>query len=543
VQVSNQIRGVVTSEDGQPVPDVLLTLIGETPSTQISSNDGRFAFEGVEHREYQLSAALETFAPQTLTVAPSDQLIEIRLASAVTYSGLVRAADTGEPITTFEVVFLKEPMDLADPKLLPLFKTVEHPQGEFLWLEPLEGNVTVIARAPGYAPSAVVAVLTADMPVGGIQLELEPSREVHGVVTGSEQVPVDGARVFLGQTRAAHAAPAHTHTDADGSFTLDSIPLGVEQITVLHPDYVSETITLGDTDALEIALTPGGRAAGAIVADVAAGQAIDVTLTDAKGKRQSRSVTSNEEFEFTGCAEGDADLTVRYTAAAENPTIVTVERQVAVTFGAPVDVSIDLEAQAGRVTGRVLLDDVPTANVAVSIAVNAEDGSTQRVALATEADGTFAAEQLPEGNGYAEVRTRGADPRGYASTEFVSGPGVTAEVSLEVPGLRTLSGTVLNTVPAERVFVAVLPPDIEVPYGDPAGMADMPEHVITSVPVAEDGTFQIPEVSEGTFKLSAAAVNPDVNATDPEVIAFMRFDEAIVEVGKEDISGIVLDLR
>ncbi|MFD0538168.1 collagen binding domain-containing protein [Actinomadura luteofluorescens] len=103
-----QVRGVVRTRDGEPVPSAALTLIGvdgHQLARAITGEDGRYALPTPGPGSYVLIAATGGHEPQAATLVVGDRPVEfdLLLASSGGLVGTVRSAD-GTPIVNAMVV-------------------------------------------------------------------------------------------------------------------------------------------------------------------------------------------------------------------------------------------------------------------------------------------------------------------------------------------------------------------------------------------------------------------------------------------------------
>ncbi|HEX4960584.1 MAG TPA: carboxypeptidase regulatory-like domain-containing protein [Thermoanaerobaculia bacterium] len=202
-----EIRGRVTGPDGAPVAGVL---ISDSRESTASLADGSFRLP-VDPGAHSLLAEKDGFAPmktEDVTVADRPvEGVEIRLGYGMTLTGQVLGID---PATVDKVsVFLASVMRFREAPLDSegRFEVPSLPPGEWGLLAQA-GDRTASER---FTPPAGLTEVVHD-------LQFPPVSEIRGRVTGPGGEPIEGASLWLSESRPG--VHFQTRTLADGSFAV-----------------------------------------------------------------------------------------------------------------------------------------------------------------------------------------------------------------------------------------------------------------------------------------------------------------------------------
>jgi EmrB/QacA subfamily drug resistance transporter len=209
------VRGFVRGAESAPVPQAAVTLIsltGRQLGRSVTQADGSYAVEAPSVGSYVLIASADGFQPQASTVLVGGEPVayDILLSGTSGLSGLVRAAQSGEPVKDAMVIVTDVRGDL-----LATGTTGE--QGEFAFGELVPGAVTVAVNAAGFRPRAL------PVEVGGtgitrIEVDLDSGARLQGVVRAPHG-PLADARVTLVDAAGNVVGTATTGTDGAYAFT------------------------------------------------------------------------------------------------------------------------------------------------------------------------------------------------------------------------------------------------------------------------------------------------------------------------------------
>ncbi|NUV53636.1 MFS transporter, partial [Streptomyces coelicolor] len=223
------VRGFVRGADGTPVPRAAVTLIslgGRQLGRSVAQDDGSYAVDAPSAGSYVLIAAADGHQPQASTVVVNGEPVsyDVLLSGTSGMTGVVRAADTGQPVKDAMVIVTDVRGDL-----LATGTTGE--QGEFSFAELVPGAVTVAVNAAGYRPRALPVEIGATG-VTRVEADLETGARVRGVVRAPHG-PLADARVTL--VDAAGNVVGTATTGDDGAYAFADLDGG--EYTVIATGY------------------------------------------------------------------------------------------------------------------------------------------------------------------------------------------------------------------------------------------------------------------------------------------------------------------
>ncbi|MGW3102803.1 MFS transporter [Streptomyces sp. NPDC001100] len=250
------VRGYVRGAESTPVPQAAVTLIslgGRQLGRSVTQVDGSYALDAPSVGSYVLIASADGFQPQasTVVVNGSDPVsYDVLLSGTSGLNGLVRAADSGQPVKDAMVIVTDVRGDL-----LATGTTGE--QGEFAFAELVPGSVTLAVNADGYRPRAL-PVEVGGTGVTRVEIDLDSGARVLGVVRAPHG-PLADARVTL--VDAAGNVVGTATTGMDGAYAFTDLSGG--EYTVIATGYppVATALTLNGsgTDGHDIELAHPGE--------------------------------------------------------------------------------------------------------------------------------------------------------------------------------------------------------------------------------------------------------------------------------------------
>uniref|UniRef100_UPI00398A3E84 MFS transporter n=1 Tax=Streptomyces tunisiensis TaxID=948699 RepID=UPI00398A3E84 len=223
------VRGFVRGADSTPVPRAAVTLIslgGRQLGRSVAQDDGSYAVDAPSAGSYVLIAAADGHQPQASTVVVNGEPVsyDVLLSGTSGMTGVVRAADTGQPVKDAMVIVTDVRGDL-------LATGTAGEQGEFSFAELVPGAVTVAVNAAGYRPRALPVEIGATG-VTRVEADLETGAHVRGVVRAPHG-PLADARVTL--VDAAGNVVGTATTGDDGAYAFADLDGG--EYTVIATGY------------------------------------------------------------------------------------------------------------------------------------------------------------------------------------------------------------------------------------------------------------------------------------------------------------------
>jgi len=378
--------------------------------------------------------------------------------------------------------------------------TTTDARGDFQLLVPAGlGEVTLVARAPDYAPARQELSIQAGQDRMGVLLRLPAGLEARGRVVEDSGAPIPGVVIVARYWGEGRDAPVLRRMDArstsgsDGSFLLRGLEEGVHTIEVSDPEYAALTVPRVKIEANtanripELVLMAGTEIRGR-VAD-AAGNPIDGAAVSGRtvGARESETTAGSDgRFVLGGLLPG-ASVVVSATATGYGPT----QREVTAPRS---DVTL-VVSRNGRLRGRV--DDAETKNpitefqmqVAAGRSASSLPSEIVHTRTFRSEDGRFEWEDLPPGTWSFSAQAPGYRRTELHGVEILPGE-PTEELVFSLKTDVSLVGRVVDA--ATGLGVA----DAKVSYQD------------STVPETPDWNFRLNMRSvttdpDGNFKLEA----------------------------------------
>lgn len=224
------ISGVVAQPDGHD----RAVIVTSGDAEALAGPDGRFTLSGLDDGEHELVARARGLLPASARARTGATGVRLVLRPGAALTGVVRDAQTGEPLPAFTVI--ASPRVGAVERGEAVSASVYDAEGRYR-LEGLRpGRWVVSAAALGYAPSEEHPVEIGEG-VAEADLALGRGGRLHGRVRDRATAsPLAGARVDLEGVLAARDAPvpvlASTTTDETGAFSLAGVAPGLRSIFV-----------------------------------------------------------------------------------------------------------------------------------------------------------------------------------------------------------------------------------------------------------------------------------------------------------------------
>jgi protocatechuate 3,4-dioxygenase beta subunit len=551
------ISGCVKDASGNGVPGWYVMVaregqgrgpgLGRLRTEEPSGPDGAFFVEGLAEGEaYDLQpmgpAGLGT--RRTGVVAPADD-VEITVKGVGQIVGRVAEAETGQPLTDFEVVY--RPDGRGGMRFMfaggPGAQGPGRPRsfvsddGSFVLEEVPAGRWTVEVSAEGFQSGTASGVEVSEGGrVEGVEIALSKGLTISGRVTASE----GGGPVLEASVRAElsgggrRAMPRFlgegaegVMTDAEGRYELTGLAPGAWSVTASHPDWSESTVTVDLEDApgtADITLGRGGTIAGVVVAAGRPVAGAEVGLAEAGdagfrgfGGGQNNLTGEDGRFVFERLSPG------RYTVSATLRSQSSPPAEAVITGDGVQAVTLTL---GERATILGTLSGLPEEQLA-GISVNASGPDEYFASTRSAGDASFELTGVPEGS-IRLTASAGDFMTGSrtASTNVTVGSGQTeafAEIVFEA-GYRVEVRVSRSGQPVPDAFVNAFP---ESGGGRTA-----------SARTDETGTCVLEGLQDGSYNFMA---NVQGGSTMRETVALSGDTTVELEVPPARIAGIVVD--
>lgn len=419
VDVNGPVAGVtVTSKLYFPSGEPNYGLVKKHETEATTLEDGTFALEVPGHGAYRVTLREEAHAPLVRELVRAGEDLDIELDLGATIHGVVRSKATRKPITGVKLTVRTE-----DGRWNDDFEVAE--DGAFTLAGMPTKPILLAATREDFVRYSERLELSAGA-AEELTIDLDPGREIRGVVVDKDDTWVIGATVKVGETE--------TVTDDTGRFRL--LGLGQQQHYVAAEadgfmrGGMSVNLAGSRMEAdIEIVMTPGGRVTGTVIdetGEAVVGAAIKVFQS---WGRRSRSLydTGNSRLQTRTDEDGAFELTGLSASRWQWYTVRVLKQGFAESYSESFKLkdvkevkNISIVMRSGSLIAGVVVDEqrrpIPGAKVTLSPArVNEwnrsdEDGETTTREILTDDEGRFSFTRLGKG----EFRVS-ALARGYAS--------------------------------------------------------------------------------------------------------------------------------
>ena len=536
------IEGVVRGPSGEPVPDAdVMALTEHFPPSSVSllerieyltefqkfkdepgvwaktDAEGRYSIQGLEARDYRVTATAAGFGPQERRyVAAGSTGVDFDLMVGGRLLGMV-TDESGAPIADADVrVFLetdtKDLIDVIMEKTLPPLDRVKTDASGAYAFDTLGGETyyRLVFNGDGFQPEAREKIVVTPGEQSRVDVSLERGYAIRGIVYDPLGQPLEGARCRVNEVGVQPEGPPIDFsddtivTDANGEFVFSTLREVNHRLVVghdLYSTYVATRVQTSD-EPLTIHLTEGCMIRGQVF-EAATGSPIPgatVAVHDNGGEQKSGVSDANGVYEVRGISE------TRRGTTFVNVDCTGYERvsnfKVEVTEGAISD-GIDFHLRRnGTVSGLVTDGNGnPLAGVSVAARRSHPNGAVVvnvGMAATTDAGGRFTIEQVQPGDATFLEGTH-SDYLRSQSEQFPVAPGE------ELGGLQLvmrLGGSIAGRV-IDESGVPIANATVGVRDGNMT--ASTPEALPNKVYTKADGTFVIRRLEAGGQSLLVSA--------------------------------------
>ena len=363
-----EIAGSVTDKENRPLESVKITVIGTSSRSVASDAQGNFRIGGLLEGEYMILPLKQGYREHGKTEmsldysirASRDDLHIVLEKFALRVEGIVRDAETNEPLSGFEVAaqtgFDVDPVINSNVWFQAShFANVDGSfavDAEVPWRFEvgLEGPVcAVYVRKVGYAPKMMIVPPAADRDTVYAEVELDRGRSVEGTVADQFGAPVAGAIIAEGQLY-ADTVSRRTDlalSDEDGRFVVVGLREGVDALTAIHPAYPLASAMIGDAARpLRIVFGPSGEIQGTIYMDGVPSPLTDISV-ESRGTESTYGAYGATDpagkFRFGPLAPGEYDLTTGHTDNSRRDGIIIQQAVVHPGLSTTVDFNLTSE--------------------------------------------------------------------------------------------------------------------------------------------------------------------------------------------------------
>ncbi len=518
--------GIVVNSAGEPLPGArVVNTVAASPGG-VTDAFGRFDLRFLPAGKIMLHTELRGYSSIDQIAMAGVQEIRIELLKPGGVAGKVVDGVTGKPIAEFEVAYLNYHATGIQEDMLSDARRFRDDQGAFRINRVSAGNVTVLARAPGYRTAVVTTSVEEEKVRDEIVLRLAQIRPMplRGEVVSSAGEPVVDAKIYLSRMGPPEKRDQNVAavSDADGAFEV--VTSSVEQpfITAWHPDFAPGSATLRETST--ITLEKAGRLNVEVFSDGTPVTSTAVRIFYPGDRRLG--------FEMTAPTDeaGLATLGEILPGPVEIEVVLPGNRcpytQVHIAPGEERSVRIDVARPTATVEGVVVQDGYPISTPMLTFFIETELG-TERIRRGVSPDGTFRVQQLPLGRAMLVASCEDGAQQVLVDPVPLSADKVTS-VTADMTIAHWIEGKV-SGVPADRRATVVLlrgamkwEEAIKADYSMIAGQGD----------VGVQGAFKLAAHRTGayTLLLRTCPTSDPVDTTDHEIRVVEVSDEGAPQV-------------
>lgn len=453
-----EISGRVT-RGGAGVPDVTISAFSVGGSTVVTGPDGSFTMAGLTPGliRVMLRKDADLLSEQRSLTAPGRDIV-VELPQGGTVTGRVVEKGTKRPITSFQAGVSTSRggggMVMMAP---PLLRSFTSDDGSFKLEHVPPGSTFIVASAPGYTTGRMTVDVQDGKAINDLVLELETGVRLTGKVTGANGAPLSDASVMIQPSAtggfAMRGAMSRATTDANGEYTLDSLEVGEETVSISHPKHVevSRKVTLkGKETRLDVQLTAGERLTGTVVTEGGMPVADAYVRATTPGDMREARTNASGIFELEAAKPGRYRFSASKSGYADG-----ILEDVDITSGTPVRIQLKSGGTIyGQVTG---LSEAELSSTTVWSSASGRAGGSASAPV--DPQGNYRIEGVPVGSVRVSASTNTSTGGGKSSPQQIVevAAGSAQQVNINFSGDTLIRGRVTrNGVPftGAQVFFA-----------------------------------------------------------------------------------------
>jgi DNA-directed RNA polymerase specialized sigma24 family protein len=343
-----------------------------------------------------------------------------KVPARFTFRGRVTDAKTGQVIPDFETAACKDAQQMMPPYLLNEFQPQSNPDGLLLDRYVTYGTYTLYVRAQGYAPLPSTVAIGDGWGNDTVhELRLLRSATIQGRVYGANELTLQDARIMPREGNPESLARSriyYTTSDAGGSFSIFSLPVGVNWFLIDHRSGgIAHAVVVtepGKVAEVKIQMPKKGSLAGDITVD---GYPSKFSQFRVASGMVAGSRTVEPQYNAPGAYEvpklppGNLTILANVAPADNSPWFERVyERAAALDLSQPTWLDFNYATGANKLSGAVTLRGAAPKAAFVEVKLFRPDAANiEHLYYDIGAAGTFTAENLPVGKGEVTVYCSG----------------------------------------------------------------------------------------------------------------------------------------
>jgi RNA polymerase sigma factor (sigma-70 family) len=529
------IAGTVRGAEGRPLQNASVLCEGPVRTRTFSGKDGLFLLSGLVEGVYALTVDHRDYSRVSVADIPAgSEELEIALPQGAEVEGTVVDARNGHPITEFAVGYLVGRHDQSYQALSDQIQHVRDDMGRFAIGAIDPGDITIFARADGYASGLyVVEEIVTGESVSGVKISLVPGNTVTGRVSTGAGQAIQNAAIYVGTSPSESSmAQPWVYTLADGSFTLEALPPEPARIHVAHPGFAPAfaDITPASRKRVQLVLHVAGVIEGAVTN---AGRPVSgghVQAIVSNGGRQSWStdILADGTYRLDGLPAGY--FMVRATIEPEfNPQAkrLNLSRNAFVDEGKDTIVNMDGAISNSTLKGTVTEQGNPVPEARVLCSVESVNGS-QALATETDMSGDYQFDNVPVGVATLAITITPVDrPRRTKTVRFEVTDDELVRQDVDFSSGLSVTGHVINLAASEQAIVLACPGSLSgiMSLSAEEWAATATECAIATSEVSEGGGFVIDIPTPGIFTLVGVAIEKSgISSVQIMRVGFLELD-------------------
>lgn len=243
LEVGREVRGHVTSNDGQPLGGALVSVRGVPGQASVTDGNGDFVLE-LPRRDIELQVSLGDRSGQRIELVTAEQeTVDVRLDTPPTCTLVGHVAGLPGKKRLFGALLRLTPID-GDVAQETRTRWIELPDGNLRWPLCPSGRVRVEVWCDGYAPHADERVLAPNEDHDLGEVLLEPGSRLTGVVRDAAGAPVADAHVLLGEETDLDLFEPRVRSGPDGRFVVGGVSSRSSRLVVRARGFAAATVDL-----------------------------------------------------------------------------------------------------------------------------------------------------------------------------------------------------------------------------------------------------------------------------------------------------------
>ena len=450
------ISGVVVDSKDRPLEGVRVHKFAPAKRASLTDKNGRFTLRYLPDDDIRVFADKKGYRGQGISTFSGDQDAKLILFGDGSIEGKVVDASTGKAIPKFELSYMNGHAPQFHESLFGNKKDLEHPNGEFHIDKVYAGDLTVVARAPGYAPVMLHTTVFEEETAGELVFNLDKTVAItlRGSVITEDGRPVSNANIYMDRLPSPFMRERYIKavTDEHGKFSIENVPPGIVFLTSWHPDFAPGNGNVTEDHEVTIILSKAGQLNIELFSEGVPSPKTQVRVQYLRNVRTgyiNGGITDNN-----GLASIDEIIPGKILiqiVLSENRTQFELTQ---IEAGEEKNLRFDIEPGVGEVDGFLYNDGVLATEGEVTLYVQTAN-SLEKFTQYLYADGSFVFKDVPLG----KARIMGWTSPNYRRT-FIDDvsleAGKVTSLTLDCRGERKISAEISGALENETVWVMVL---------------------------------------------------------------------------------------